>query len=218
VPLTGSFLSRPTQLALILFLLFGFNLSRGISSAAWLPWITTLVPVEIRGKYLAREAVSVHVASCAAMMLSAFCLGQQSQPWQFALLFGFSGVAGAIRFGMLVDGDLHFPRLLAELHKSDIDRNAREPGGEASAAFEILQMNKCELESFLHNVFSVFVVSHNALCEVKNPPLVAIEELAKGDRMAAFRSGQQPRVTARPSFQFGSPLVALEGGSIKHLD
>jgi len=101
VPLTGSFLSHTTQLALILFLLFGFNLSRGISSAAWLPWITTLVPVEIRGKYLAREAVSVHIASCTAMMLSAFCLGQHSQPWQFALLFGFSGVAGAISLSFL---------------------------------------------------------------------------------------------------------------------
>jgi len=101
VPLTGSFLSRTTQLALILFLLFGFNLSRGISSAAWLPWITTLVPVEIRGKYLAREAVSVHVASCTAMMFSAFCLGQQSRQWQFAFLFGFSGVAGAISLSFL---------------------------------------------------------------------------------------------------------------------
>jgi MFS family permease len=101
VPLTGSFLSRTTQLALILFLLFGFNLSRGISSAAWLPWITTLVPVEIRGKYLAREAVSVHVASCTAMLLAAFCLGQQSQAWQFAVLFGFSGVAGAISLSFL---------------------------------------------------------------------------------------------------------------------
>jgi len=101
VPLTGGFLSRTTQLVLILFLLFGFNLSRGISSAAWLPWITTLVPLEIRGKYLAREATCVHIASCTAMLLSAFILGQQSQPWQFALLFGFSGVSGAISLRFL---------------------------------------------------------------------------------------------------------------------
>ncbi len=101
VPLTGGFLSLTTQLALILFLLFAFNLSRGISSAAWLPWITTLVPVDIRGKYLAREATCVHVASCAAMLLSAFCLGQQSRPWQFALMFGFSGVAGVISLSFL---------------------------------------------------------------------------------------------------------------------
>src|SRR5437016_12501070 len=101
VPLTGSFLSRTTQLALILFLLFGFNLSRGISSAAWLPWITTLVPLEIRGKYLAREAGCVHVASCAAMMFSALCLGQQARAWQFSILFGFSAVAGVISLNFL---------------------------------------------------------------------------------------------------------------------
>src|SRR5438132_1771617 len=101
VPLTGSFLSHTTQLALILFLLFGFNLSRGISSAAWLPWITTLVPLEIRGKYLAREAACVHTASCAAMMLAALCLGRQSRPWQFAILFGCSAVAGAISLSFL---------------------------------------------------------------------------------------------------------------------
>ena len=35
VPLTGSFLDFTTQLVLILALLFGFNLSRGISSAGW---------------------------------------------------------------------------------------------------------------------------------------------------------------------------------------
>src|SRR5882762_5091433 len=107
---------------------------------------------------------------------------------------------------MFVDGGLRFSRLLAELHQSDIDRNAREPGGESRAALEIPQMNKCELESFLHNVFSVFVVSHNALCTVKNPAPVAIEELAKSDRIAGHRGGQQPRVTVLPTFQVDSPF------------
>ncbi len=101
VPLAGGFLGRATQLALILSLLFGFNLSRGISSAAWLPWITTLVPLEIRGRYLAREAGCVHIASCLAMMLAALCLGRQAHPWQFAVLFGFSAVAGAISLNFL---------------------------------------------------------------------------------------------------------------------
>src|SRR5882762_5226658 len=40
VPLAGSFLDAKNQLALVLVLLFCFNLSRGISSCAWLPWIT----------------------------------------------------------------------------------------------------------------------------------------------------------------------------------
>jgi hypothetical protein len=50
VPLTGLFLGATSQLALLLFLLFGFNLSRGISSCAWLPWITSLIPEHIRGR------------------------------------------------------------------------------------------------------------------------------------------------------------------------
>jgi MFS family permease len=96
VPLAGAFLDTTTQLSLLLFLLFGFNLSRGISSAAWLPWITALVPSAIRGKYLAREAACVHVASCATLLFAAGCLGRQPNPWQFAVIFLFSAATGAI--------------------------------------------------------------------------------------------------------------------------
>ncbi len=96
VPLTGRFLDPTTRLALLVFLLFGFNLSRGISSAAWLPWITTLVPFEVRGRYLARDAACVHLASCAAFLLAALGLGDTARPWQFSLLFAFSAVNGAI--------------------------------------------------------------------------------------------------------------------------
>src|SRR4029078_406673 len=42
VPITAGFLNPTTRLALILMLLFAFNLSRGISSSAWLPWLTSL--------------------------------------------------------------------------------------------------------------------------------------------------------------------------------
>lgn len=96
IPLAGFFLNTATQLVLLLFLLFGFNLSRGISSAAWLPWITTLVPLAVRGKYLARDATCGHVASCAAFLLAGACLGQSSRPWQFALIFAFSAVMGSV--------------------------------------------------------------------------------------------------------------------------
>jgi hypothetical protein len=70
----------------------------------------------------------------------------------------------------------------------------------------------------LHNVFSVLVVSHNALCEVKNPPLVAIEELSEGDRIAARRRSQQVRVIALPGFRVERPLMALEGGPTERLE
>src|SRR5439155_15205259 len=56
VPLSGAFLDALNRLGLMLMLLFCFNLSRGISSCAWLPWITALVPSSLRGKYLSRDA------------------------------------------------------------------------------------------------------------------------------------------------------------------
>ena len=94
VPLTGGFLNTTTQLVLILALLFCFNLSRGISSAAWLPWITALVPAALRGKYLSVEAAFVNLASFVALLVSALWLGGRAQAWQFAALFGFSAVMG----------------------------------------------------------------------------------------------------------------------------
>src|SRR6266849_11156747 len=87
VPLTYIFLNATNRLALLLLLLFAFNLSRGISSCAWLPWITSLVPAPVRGKYLARDAGCVNLASFGCFLLAAFCLAGQPRPWQFAALF-----------------------------------------------------------------------------------------------------------------------------------
>jgi MFS family permease len=79
-----------------LTLLFCFNLSRGISSCAWLPWITVLVPSALRGKYLVRDAAVQNVASFVTFLISAACLAGQTRPWQFAMIFAFSAIMGAI--------------------------------------------------------------------------------------------------------------------------
>ncbi len=96
VPLTGAFLNASNRLALLLALLFCFNLSRGISSCAWLPWITVLVPESLRGNYLARDAAVQGVASFVTFLVSAAALAGQPAPWQFSALFAYSAVAGAI--------------------------------------------------------------------------------------------------------------------------
>jgi MFS family permease len=101
VPLSVSFLNSTTRLALVLMLLFGFNLSRGISSCAWLPWITALVPAEIRGRYLAREAGWVNFSSFVTLIFAALCLGKKPAPWQFSLTFFFSAIMGAISLSFL---------------------------------------------------------------------------------------------------------------------
>jgi len=74
VPIMSSFLNEANRLALILILLFAFNLSRGISSAGWLPWISSLVPASIRGRYLVREQASVNLASFGSFVLAGACL------------------------------------------------------------------------------------------------------------------------------------------------
>jgi MFS family permease len=101
VPLTSGFLNAANRLALILMLLFCFNMSRGISSCAWLPWITTLVPPGLRGKYLARDAAVQNSGSFITFLIAAACLAGQTRQWQFALLFAFSGVTGAISLSFL---------------------------------------------------------------------------------------------------------------------
>src|SRR5512136_2825983 len=82
VPLTGVFLKSETRLALMLMLLFGFSLSRGISSCAWLPWITALVPAPLRGKYLARDAAVQNCASLITFLIAGACLSGQTRSWQ----------------------------------------------------------------------------------------------------------------------------------------
>lgn len=101
VPLLGGLVDAGNQLALLLAFLFCFNLSRGISSCAWLPWITALVPESLRGRYLARDAAVQNVASFGAFLLAAGMLAGETRSWQFAVLFGFSAVMGSISLGFL---------------------------------------------------------------------------------------------------------------------
>ena len=96
VPLTGGFLDVATRLVLMLALLFGFNFSRGISSAGWLPWIASLVPATVRGRFLGREAATVNLACGASCLLAAFALGPEPAAWRFAALFAFSAVMGTV--------------------------------------------------------------------------------------------------------------------------
>lgn len=93
VPLAGS-LSNPVKIWLILGLLFIFNLLRGISMGAWMPWITELVPDEVRSRFLSRDLLFIHTGSFVMLLTSALVLGEKSRPWQFATLFFISAVGG----------------------------------------------------------------------------------------------------------------------------
>jgi len=101
VPLAGAFLDKGNQLALLIGLLFCFNLSRGISSCAWLPWITALVPEKLRGRYLSLDQAVLNFASFLVFLVGAAVLGREPGSWRFSGLFLLSAVAGAVSLNFL---------------------------------------------------------------------------------------------------------------------
>ena len=102
IPLSERFLNPNAQLVLLLIFLFLFNLSRGISACAWLPWITGLVPAASRGRYLATDQACSNGASFICFLVIAALLGVDrwlpniAQSWSFILTFLFSGIMGVL--------------------------------------------------------------------------------------------------------------------------
>ena len=50
VPTMDGVLNAQSQLALVIVLLFAFNMIRGIASCAWFPWIRGLIAEPLRGR------------------------------------------------------------------------------------------------------------------------------------------------------------------------
>jgi len=96
VPLLHGHYSEQTQLAIIIGSLFCFNLIRGIASTAWFPWITGLIPEDIRGRYLTWENACYSLGSLFCLLMTAQILGANPASSRFAWLFGFSLMAGLL--------------------------------------------------------------------------------------------------------------------------
>jgi MFS family permease len=87
-------LDAGTRLALVLVLMFFFTMLRGISSCAWLPWITSMIPENSRGRYLAIDYACVQLAGFVVVLGAASWLGVDPASWKFAGLFLFGALAG----------------------------------------------------------------------------------------------------------------------------
>jgi len=86
IPLLG-FLEDFSRLAILLALLFCFNLLRGISSCAVYPWITHMIPAPVRGRFLARDALFVQVGCLASLLVSSFLMRGEQTPLEFTAVF-----------------------------------------------------------------------------------------------------------------------------------
>ncbi len=95
VPMMDGVLNSQSQLALVIVLLFAFNMIRGIASCAWFPWIRGLIPETIRGRYLTLESAFANAGSLVAFLLVAIYLGKSPTSGQITVLFAFSFVLGA---------------------------------------------------------------------------------------------------------------------------
>ena len=81
-------LSIPTRLGLLIAALFCFNLLRGFSAGAWLPWLTALVPAPVRGRFLSRDNAFMHLGCLAALLLSAWVMTGSVEADEYAAVFG----------------------------------------------------------------------------------------------------------------------------------
>jgi MFS family permease len=93
VPLLA-FLDNTSKLAVLLSVLFLFNLLRGISSAGWMPWIATIIPESIRGRFLARDQLFMYVGSLLSLLASSFVMSGHVDPWEYSLVFLISAAGG----------------------------------------------------------------------------------------------------------------------------
>jgi len=89
------FLSKGTRRWILLVSLFFFNVLRGFSSAAFLPWITGLLPSTARGRYIAVDSLFINGGSVFIMLLSALMMSGHVEAWRYSSVLWIS-VAGAI--------------------------------------------------------------------------------------------------------------------------
>lgn len=89
-------LTPTARLAVLVAALFGFNFLRGFSSGAWLPWLTALVPEEMRGRFLSRDQAFMHLGCLAALLASGWVMREMAvKPSEYTAVFGL-GLAAAL--------------------------------------------------------------------------------------------------------------------------
>ncbi|MCE9587618.1 MAG: MFS transporter [Verrucomicrobia bacterium] len=90
------FFPNDVSLKLLLVSLFFFNLLRGISSAAFLPWVTNLVSAPIRGRFISIDHTFINAGFLIAMLASALLMKGHMEPWKYSLVLWVSAISAGI--------------------------------------------------------------------------------------------------------------------------
>ena len=113
------FLPSVVQIELMLTCLFLFNVVRGISTGAWLPWLTALVPPGARTNFLRSDQLHMQCGGMLAIAISTLVLWSGGRPWQFAVLFAISMFSGML--------SLHFVRKIPDIEVGEHVKSSGHP-------------------------------------------------------------------------------------------
>ena len=113
------FFSKEVRLGLLLASLFFFNVLRGISSAAFLPWVTKIVQGTMRGRFISIDQTFVYAGSLLTMFLSALMMKGQVEPWRYSLVLWLSVTGSVI--------SLLFLRLIPDPRHHELETTSSQP-------------------------------------------------------------------------------------------
>jgi MFS family permease len=92
--LVPAIVSAHTAIAIVLMLVFGFSVLRGLSMVSWLPWMSALVPKAERGAYLSRDRFFLSVAVVIGLLISGAFLVSHSSLIPYTAVFTIGIAAG----------------------------------------------------------------------------------------------------------------------------
>lgn len=101
VSLLPAAIDNATKMCAVLFFLFCYQFSRGISVCGFLPWFTQLIPEKLRGRYVSTDQFCVNVTTLIVMGFSMIYLQYFHESWHFSILFAASFLGGVISLQFL---------------------------------------------------------------------------------------------------------------------
>jgi MFS family permease len=112
-------LTENQRLWALLAALFAFNLLRGFASGAWLPWLTAIIPENVRGRFLSRDQAFMHLGCLVALVASSWMMTGQPVPGRYAAVFALGAAAALV--------SLWFIRRIPEGHSPEEMRRSAVP-------------------------------------------------------------------------------------------
>jgi len=113
------FLDNASKMAVLLAALFIFNLLRGISSAAWMPWMAALIPESIRGRFLSVDQLFMYVGCLLSLLASASVMSGRVEPWEYSFVFLISAIGGTV--------SLFFIKRIPEVPPGEATKRSSQP-------------------------------------------------------------------------------------------